>query len=146
MSEKQLLAQLAALRESLRSADIEQSGSLSRVFHAFFDIAEGPDLVLASKPTKNPVVRATLERIARDHVEDQKASLQSIRMLGVPAAAFLHGGFFVAGAIGTFFYFTGDEQGLVAFNRGTDMTYFCRVTATTLPPGTGPMRGPRGKA
>ncbi len=145
MSEKQLAAQLAALQKSLTSADIEQSGSLADVFSAFLDLAEGVDLMHHSKRAKNAVVWATLERLTRQVVDDEKLTLGPMQMLGYAPAAFLHGGFFVAGAMGTYFYFTRAEQGLVAFNRGGGMTQLCRITSTALPPGTVLMRRPPGK-
>lgn len=145
MSEKQLVAQLAALQKSLTSADIEQSGSLADVFSAFLDLAEGIDLMNHSSRAENAVVSATLERLTRQVVDDEKLTLGSVQMLGYAPAGFLHGGFFVAKAMGTFFYFTRAQQGLVAFNRGGGMTQLCRITSTPLPPGTVPMRRPPGK-
>lgn len=139
------MAQLATLRESLRSADIEVSGSLSKVFHSFLDLAEGPDLMRSCKPAKNPVIRETLQRLARQYAKDDSVSLQALRMLSHGPTGFFHGGFFAAGAIGTFFYFTGEGQGLLALSEGTPMTHFVRVTTTELPRGTVLMKRPPGK-
>ncbi len=146
MSEKHLLTQLTALRKALRDADSADDGSFARVFNLFFDIADEETLMRVSKVAKDPVVRASLEGVTREFVGDDKVVLNALRMLSYRPAAFLHGGFFVSGVVGTFFYFPAEQQGLVAFNEGTMMTHFSRITATTLPPGTTPMHGPRGKA
>lgn len=139
------MAQLATLRESLRSADIEVSGSLSKVFHSFLDLTEGPDLMRSCKPAKDPVIRETLQRLARQYAQDDAVSLQALRMLRHGPTGFFHGGFFAAGAIGTFFYFTGEGQGLLALSEGTPMTHFVRITTTELPRGTVLMKRPPGK-
>lgn len=144
MSDNQLMAQLATLRESLRSADIEISGSLSKVFHAFLDITEGPDLMRACKQAESEIIRETLERVARQFTRDEAVSLQGLRMLSHAPTGFFHGGFFAGRAMGTFLYFAEEGQGLVAFSQGTPMTHFFRITSTELPPGTVPMRRPPG--
>ncbi|MEZ4296493.1 MAG: hypothetical protein R3B70_16090 [Polyangiaceae bacterium] len=146
MSEKQLVSQLSALGEALRSADVGKAGSFAAVFNAFFDIAQGPDLMRLSKVESRSELQATLERTSRQLLGDETAVLNGLRMFGCAAGDFVHGCFFVGRTVGTFFFFTKNKQGLVAFNSGTPRTDYSRITTTDLPSGTTPMRGPRGEA
>ena len=144
MSDKRILDRLEALRQSLANADGHERGSFARVFHAFFDIAEDPALMAESKPGKSEDIRAMLERAAQRLTGDEATTVRDLRTLRCASAGMVHGGFFAGKLLGTFFYFEGDEQGLVAFNDGTPMTSFLRLTLTKLPEGTFPVPGPGG--
>jgi hypothetical protein len=130
---------IATLRTALRTADTADPHSFSKVFHAFFDISDGPDLMDASQPVEDPVIRAMIESTARKHARDEAIVLTSFLTLRHGPTGLVHGGFFAGMLAGTFFYFEADKQGLVCFNDGTPMTHYYRITATVLPPGTMPI-------
>jgi hypothetical protein len=144
MMDKHTATSIAALREALISADSEHDGSFAAVFSTFLDITERCGLIAASKPAKDPMIKATLEPPVRALLGDD-ATVQQLRMLRCAGAGLLHGGFFVGSAIGTFFYFEKDQQGMLALYRGGAMTHFARITLSELPAGTMPVRGPKGK-
>jgi hypothetical protein len=144
MIDKRTLARLAALRQSLASADGEHDGSFSAVFHAFLDIADEPALLRDSKPTKSPLVKGALERLAGELAGDAPAQLQNVRMLHVREAGLVHGGFFVGPRMGSFFFFEKEEQGLLAVHQGGALMLYSRITLTKLPPGAVPVQGPDG--
>ncbi|MBK8259381.1 MAG: hypothetical protein IPK82_42840 [Polyangiaceae bacterium] len=146
MSEKQLITQLAALKQALRAADAKEAGSFARVFHAFFDITDGPDLMRLGKPGKNPELRAALERMSREFLGDDTLTLSGIKIATYAPAGFFHGLFFVSGAHATFFYFGGERQGLVSYNRGSLTSDIFRITTVPIPDGATPVTGPRGTA
>lgn len=144
MESKRILAQLEALRRSLAGADGGESGSFSRVFHAFFDIADDPGLMDASKGFESEAIRAMLERAARRITGHGTATVTNLRALRCAGAGMVHGGFFAGTLLGTFFYFEREEQGLVALNDGTPLTNFLRITMTKVPEGSFPVPGPDG--
>jgi hypothetical protein len=140
-----LIHQITALRTSLREADRNDPNSFSNVFSAFFDILEGPDLIDASDPSEDALVRLLLEQIARAHLRDPSFSLTLIRTLHHRPTELFHGSFFAANTVGTFFYFAQDEQGLLSFIGNTPMTHYYRITATIFSGGGMPMPRPAGK-
>jgi hypothetical protein len=144
MASKRILAQLEALRRSLAGADGSENGSFSRVFHAFFDIADDPGLMEASQPFQSEDIRAMLERAAQRLRGQGSTTVTSVRALRCADARMVHGGFFAGTLLGTFFYFEQEEQGLVAFNDGTALTNFLRITLTKVPEGSYPVPGPDG--
>jgi hypothetical protein len=140
-----LVNQIATLRTRLRSADMADPDSFSNVFHAFFDISEKSKLMDVSDLIEDPIVRAMLESIARQHARDQALAVTLFQMLRHGPTRLVHGSCFATRFVGTFFYFEEDQQGLVAFTDGTPMTHYYRITATVLPAGSMPMRRPPGK-
>lgn len=140
-----LVKQIATLQTSLRSADPQDPNSFSNVFHAFFDISENSELMDMSELLEDPVVRAMIESIARQHARDPALAMTMFQMLRHGPTRLIHGSCFSTRFVATFFYFEEDQQGLVAFNDGTPMTHYYRLTATVLPPGSMPMRRPPGK-
>jgi hypothetical protein len=147
---KRILQQIEALRKELAGADRHDQGSFARVFHAFFDATGEPDFMKVSKPVKASKVtdgveiKDVLELIARRLTGDDNATIQALRLFRIGDAGFLHGGFVAGAFLGTFFYFEQDQQGLVAFNEGGEMTYFSRITLAELPAGAVPVPGPEG--
>jgi hypothetical protein len=139
------LNQIPKLRAALRSADTQDPDSFSSVFHAFIEISEGTALLDASDLTADPLIRAMIESIARQHARDPALGVTILHMLRHGPTGLFHGSCFTTRFVGTFFYFAQDQQGLVAFNDGTPLTHYYRITATVLPPGTMPMRRPPGK-
>jgi hypothetical protein len=144
MADKDLLSRISALRTFLVSADGGEQGSFAEVFSAFLDITEGTNLFRESKPTRDAVVAATLQRVAREAVDDDSATLERLAMVSFRPAGIVHGGFAVSGLMGTFFFFPKEGMGLLALNGGGPLTQYCRITSTELPPGTVPMRRPTG--
>jgi hypothetical protein len=144
MESKRILAQLEALRRSLADADGSERGSFSRVFHAFFDIADDPGLMEASKAFQSEDIRAMLERAAQRLRGQGTTTVTNLRALRCAGAGMVHGGFFAGTLLGTFFYFEREEQGLVAFNDGTPLTNFLRITLAKVPEGSFPVPGPDG--
>jgi hypothetical protein len=140
-----LIQQIAALRTSLREADGNDLHSFSHVFDAFFDISDGSNLMGISESVEAPLVLALLESTARRHLRDPRFSLTMIQILHHVPSDLFHGGFLAGPITGTFFYFPADQQGLVAFNDGSPMTHFYRITATVLPARGMPMPRPAGK-
>ena len=140
-----LIQQIALLRTSMREADTKDPDSFSNVFSIFFDISEGLGLIEASDPSEDGLVHVLLEQIARAHLRDASFSLSLLRTLHHRSTELFHGSFFAAKAVGTFFYFSQDEQGLVSFIGNTPMTHYYRITATILSAGGMPMPRPAGK-
>lgn len=140
-----LMNSISTLRTALRTADMADSHSFAKVFHAFFDISDGPDLMDASQPVEDRVIRTMIESTARKHTRDDALVLTGLLILRHGPTGLVHGACFAGRFAGTFFYFEPDKQGLVAFNDGTPMTHYYRITATELPPGTMPMPKPPGK-
>lgn len=144
MADEHLVNELAALRTKLLAADIGHEGSLSAVFSAFLDLVEGADLVRESRRTEDPVVEETIVRLMRRFTGDNRLRVDAFRMLAYAAASMVHGGFSSGGQMGTFFYYTGEGQGLVALHGGGARVDYFRITTTAIPSGSIPMRGPRG--
>lgn len=144
MADEQLVNQLAALRTKLLAADIGHEGSLSAVFSAFLDLVEGTDFVRESRRTEDPVVEETIVRLMRRFTGDDRTRVEAFRMLGYAPAGVVHGGFSCGGQMGTFFYYTGEGQGLVALHGGGARVDYFRITTTAIPAGAVPMRGPKG--
>src|SRR5262249_54482323 len=145
MASLRVITEVETLRRSLSEADGGDEGSFARVFDAFFDIAEDPLLVDASKPARDAVLKGALERSTRKLLGELALTRQRVQMLRHAATGLLHGGFFADAMICTFFYFEQEQQGLVALNGGGVMTHFMQITVTPVPEGTGPMPGPPGK-
>jgi hypothetical protein len=137
--------QILTLRAALRSADMQNPDSFSNVFHAFFDISEKSEFMDASDLVEDPVVRAMIESIARQHARDPNLAITLFQLLRHSSTGLLHGSCFATRFVGTFFYFEADQQGLVAFSDGTPTTHYYRITATVVPSGSMPMRRPPGK-
>lgn len=147
-----LVNQIATLRAALCSADMQRSDSFSNVFHAFLDIAEGEALMDASDLVEDPLVRAMIESISRQHARDPALAVTRFQMLRHGPTGLFHGSCCATASVGavgqfvgTFFCFAEQQKGLVAFNDGTPMTHYHRITATVVPPGSMPMRKPPGK-
>jgi hypothetical protein len=142
MTSKHILTQLDALQKATLSTDGKQQGSFATLFDAFLDIAEDPDLLKASKPTKDKTIKSAIETCARNITGDSALSIQGLRMLRIDSAAFIHGSFFAGSSVGTFFYFEKARQGLVAFHQGGGLIRFTRLTLLELPEGAFPAPAP----
>jgi hypothetical protein len=142
MTTQYILSQLDALRKATLSTDGSRQGSFSVLFHSFLDIAEDPDLLKASKPTKDKTIKGAIESCARNITGDNALGIQGLRMLRIDSAGFIHGSFFAGTSVGTFFYFEKERQGLVAFNQGGGATRFTRLTLLDLPEGAFPISAP----
>jgi hypothetical protein len=140
-----IVDQIVTLRAALRSADMQDPNSFSSVFHAFFDISEKSEFMDSSDLVQDPIVRAMIESIVRQHARDPNLAVTMFQLLRHAPTGLLHGSSFTTRFVGTFFYFEADQQGLVAFTDGTPRTHYYRITATVLPPGAMPMRRPSGK-
>jgi hypothetical protein len=140
-----MLSQIEALREAMTTADGEREGSFAEVFSAFLDIAEEPALLNASKPVKDGLVRSMLEAASRKLTGNDTAVIERPHLLRVAGAGMVHGGFFTGRFLGTFFWFEKEQQGLLAFYGGGDMTHLIRLTMTELPEGAVLVQGPEGK-
>lgn len=125
---------LTALQELLRSVDVAEAGSFARVFSAFLELTETAELVEASKPIKDKGIRSLIEVVVRRHANDPTLAVTGLHMLHYAPAGLFHGGFFAGQVPGTFFYFVGEQQGIVALSQHRTMHYY-RITATELPPG-----------
>jgi hypothetical protein len=141
MLDKRTLTRLNTLRVALAEAARDDDGGFSRVFHDFLDAAEDPAMMRAGKATKAPLVKAALEQLAGSI---DAGPLQNVRMLRIADAGLVHGGFFVGATMGSFFFFEKEEQGLVAIHQGGGLMLYSRLTMTRLPPGTMPVKGPKG--
>lgn len=130
-----LIQQITALRESMRNADVGVDGSFSRVFDEFHDISEGTELIEASKPFKDKVIRGLLEVTARRHLGDPQLVVTHLMILRHGPTGLFHGGFHAGDTTGNFFFFLEDKQGIVAFIRGTTLDFY-RLSAVGLPEGT----------
>jgi hypothetical protein len=144
MLDARTLGRIETLRRSLATADRDRDGGFSTVFEAFLDIAEDPAFFRASKKAESPLVQGALERAASQVAGGGANALQDVRMLGVAEAGLLHGGFFVAGSVGSFFFFEKEEQGLLAIHRGGALMLYGRITMTRVPEGTVVVPGPKG--
>jgi hypothetical protein len=142
MTTQYILSQLDALRKSTLGTDGTRQGSFSVLFHSFLDIAEDPDLLKASKPTKDKTIKGAIESCARNITGDNALSIQGLRMLRIDSVGFIHGSFFAGASVGTFFYFEKERQGLVAFAQGGGVTRFTRLTLVDLPAGAFPVSAP----
>lgn len=142
MTTQYILSQLDALRKSTLSTDGTRQGSFSLLFHSFLDIAEDPDLLKASKPTKDKTIKGAIESCARNITGDSALIIQGLRMLRIDSASFIHGSFFAGASVGSFFYFEKERQGLVAFNQGGGVMRFTRLTLLDLPEGAFPVSVP----
>jgi hypothetical protein len=142
MTTQYILSQLDSLRKATLSTDGSRQGSFSVLFHSFLDIAEDPDLLQASKPSKDKTIKGAIESCARNIMGDNALGIQGLRMLRIDRAGFIHGSFFAGASVGTFFYFEKERQGLVAFNQGGGVTRFTRLTLVALPEGTFPVSAP----
>jgi hypothetical protein len=140
-----LVNQISRLQAALRSAGMQDPDSFSKVFHAFFDLTEGTQLMDVSDLIDDPIIRALIESTARQHARDPAVGVTMFQLLRHASTGLFHGSCVTTRFVGTFFYFEDDQQGLVAFNDGTPVTHYYRVTATVLPPGSMPMRKPPGK-
>lgn len=140
-----LVNQITKLRAMLRAADLQDPDSFSNVFHAFFDISENAALMDVSDMIDDPIIRAMIESISRQHARDPALAVSMLLMLRHAPTRMVHGSCLATKFVGTFFYFEDDQQGLVTFNDGTPMTHYYRITAAMLPPGSMPTRKPPGK-
>ena len=127
-----LAHQITALRTSLCSADMNESESFSTVFQAFLDIADEPDLIAACEPIEDQHVRQIVESTSRHHLRDQALGITMLGVLRHGPTGLFHGSFFAGTTVAAFFYFAEDQQGLVAFNDGTAMAHYYRVTASEV--------------
>lgn len=141
---KRVFTQIEALRKATAEADGKDERSFGQVFSSFLDIAGERTLFSISKAAQEPDIRQVLEVLARQVTGDDKTTLRGVRMLRLPEAGFVHGGFFADAYMGTFFFFEKEQQGLVAFTQGTARTYLSRITLTDLPEGMIMSPGPKG--
>lgn len=130
-----LMNRLTALQESLRNAAGADADSFERVFSEFLDITETAELVPESKPIKDRGMRSLIEVVVRRHANDPTLAVTGLRMLRHTATNLFHGGFFAGPFPGTFFYFVGEQQGIVALSQGRT-THYWRISAIELPQGT----------
>ncbi len=128
-----LTQRLAALRESMRDADGNDSDSFTNVFNAFLGITETSNLVAVSMPFKDRRIRLMVDNVARKHAADPKSALESLQMLHHRPSGLVHGMFFAGFYPGSFFWFLQEKQGIVALVESLSMTHLYRVTAAELP-------------
>ncbi len=142
MSLKHLLTRLEALQKATLDTDGAREGSFADLFHSFLDLAEDPTFFDASDPTEDKTLHSMIEACARRALRDSAVRIHDLRMFGIRKAAFFHGTFFAGGSVGTFFFFEKARQGLLAIDRGGDLTLFSRMTVLELPAGAIPIPGP----
>ncbi len=142
MTSKYILTQLDALQKATLNTDGKLQGSFATLFNSFLDIAEDPDLLKASKPTKDKTIKGAIESCARNITGDSALSIQGLRMLRIDSAGFIHGSFYAGSSVDTFFYFEKERQGLVAFHQGGGLIRFTRLTVLDLPEGAFPFSAP----
>jgi hypothetical protein len=129
----QLTQQLSKLRDATLGADVSVRGSFNAVFSLFFDTIESTRLRATSKPYQHADVRKMLELLARTHTNDPAVQLTDLRMLRHAPSGLLHGNFFVPRQPASFFYFSEEQQGVLAFVERMSIMHYYRMTVSEKP-------------
>jgi hypothetical protein len=119
---------LTALRKLLRDVDGAEDGSFCRVFSAFLDLAEDPELMAGCEPARDDHLRPYLEAMVRRFTKDPALELRPMPVLHHGAADMFHGPVAADKYNGGWFYFNEGYQGLLALSEIGGLTHYVRIS------------------
>ena len=108
-------ARLRILREAVLTAKHGERGSFTRVFERFFDLTEGAGFFQACEHVADPNLEALVREVVRSMLPG--AAVRNVTTQRFGETEFSHGSILTESAIGCFFWFADEGQGLVHLQR-----------------------------